>query len=55
MEASDNQALAYAFAEYVTVGDGVQLRLDQGAFPATTADLESEEFVNYSAVNDRAC
>jgi hypothetical protein len=32
---SDNQALAYAFAEYVTVGDGVQLRLDQGEFPRT--------------------
>lgn len=42
--ASDQQALAYAFVEYATVGDGVATRIEQGAFPATTADLESEEF-----------
>src|SRR5699024_9535585 len=29
-----------------TVTDGVQVRLDQGAFPATTADLNSDEFLN---------
>ncbi|MFC7876381.1 ABC transporter substrate-binding protein [Isoptericola sp. NPDC057391] len=42
--ASENAELAYAFVDYATNGDGVQTRLDGGAFPATTADLESEEF-----------
>ncbi|MFI2102639.1 ABC transporter substrate-binding protein [Isoptericola sp. NPDC019693] len=42
--ASTNAELAYAFVDYATHGDGVQTRLDGGAFPATTADLESEEF-----------
>jgi multiple sugar transport system substrate-binding protein len=45
-EASGNKALAYAFVEYATAGEGVQTRVDQGAFPATTAQLESEEFLN---------
>ncbi len=40
-----NQALAYAFIEYANAGDGIQARIDQGAFPATVADLESEEFL----------
>lgn len=44
--ASENAALAYAFLDYASVGDGVQTRIDGGAFPATTADLESEEFLN---------
>ncbi|GAA2355505.1 ABC transporter substrate-binding protein [Streptomyces sp. XM4011] len=44
--AGKNQALAYAFVEYLNVGDGVQVRTDAGAFPATTADLNSEEFLN---------
>ena len=43
-EASEKEALAYGFLEYATAGDGVQARLDGGAFPATTADLESDEF-----------
>ncbi|GAB6937468.1 ABC transporter substrate-binding protein [Isoptericola variabilis] len=42
--ASENAELAYAFVDYATNGDGVQARLDGGAFPATTADLESDEF-----------
>ena len=42
--ASQNADLAYAFLDYATHGDGVQTRIDGGAFPATTADLESEEF-----------
>ncbi|WP_127573007.1 ABC transporter substrate-binding protein [Georgenia faecalis] len=45
-EASTNKELAYAFVEYANVGDGVQIRLDGGAFPATTAELQSEEFLN---------
>lgn len=42
--AGGNQALAYAFAEYANHGDGVQTRIDSGAFPATAADLKSKEF-----------
>ncbi|GAA4724900.1 sugar ABC transporter substrate-binding protein [Isoptericola chiayiensis] len=42
--ASENAELAYAFVEYANAGDGVQTRVDGGAFPATTAELESEEF-----------
>jgi len=45
-EASEQKALAYAFLEYANVGDGVQTRIDGGAFPATTADLESQEFLD---------
>ena len=45
-EASTNKELAYAFAEYADAGDGVQTRIDGGAFPATTAELESDAFVN---------
>ncbi|MBR8742944.1 ABC transporter substrate-binding protein [Nocardiopsis sp. MG754419] len=42
---AEHQALAYAFIEYANAGDGVQARIDQGAFPATVADLESEDFL----------
>ena len=45
MADSEQAALAYDFLEYATTGDGVQIRLDAGAFPATTADLESEDFL----------
>ncbi|WP_413452843.1 sugar ABC transporter substrate-binding protein [Georgenia phoenicis] len=44
--ASSNPELAYAFLEYANVGDGVQTRVDLGAFPATTAHIEAEEFLN---------
>jgi multiple sugar transport system substrate-binding protein len=44
--ASKNQELAYAFAKYADAGPGVQTRIDGGAFPATTADLKSDAFVN---------
>src|SRR3712207_7966338 len=37
---------SYAFLEYANAGDGVAARIAGGAFPATTADLNSEEFVN---------
>lgn len=45
-EAGENKELAYAFAEYAAVGDGVDTRLDNGAFPATTRHLESEKFLS---------
>jgi multiple sugar transport system substrate-binding protein len=41
-----NKALAYAFVEYANSGKGVQTRIQGGAFPATTADLNSEAFQN---------
>ena len=44
-EASEKKALAYGFLEYANAGDGVQTRLDNGNFPATTADLTSPEFL----------
>ncbi|MGO1316995.1 MAG: ABC transporter substrate-binding protein [Cellulomonadaceae bacterium] len=43
--ASSNPELAYAFVEYANAGDGVQTRIDGGAFPATVAELESDDFV----------
>ncbi|MCM3659512.1 sugar ABC transporter substrate-binding protein [Georgenia satyanarayanai] len=46
MSASENQELAYAFLEYATVGDGVQTRIDEGAFPATTEHLQAEDFTS---------
>ncbi|GAB2986410.1 sugar ABC transporter substrate-binding protein [Streptomyces pseudoechinosporeus] len=39
-----NKELAYAFTEYANSGEGVQTRIDEGAFPATKAELESPEF-----------
>ncbi|QCB92337.1 ABC transporter substrate-binding protein [Cellulomonas shaoxiangyii] len=44
-EASENKALAYDFLEFASAGDGVALRLEGGGFPATVADLESEEYL----------
>jgi len=45
-EASANKELAYDFLHYATVGDGVATRIEMGGFPATTADLQSDEFLN---------
>ncbi|MEW2635126.1 sugar ABC transporter substrate-binding protein [Streptomyces sp. NPDC048389] len=45
-EAGRNEALAYAFVRYANAGEGVQTRLAEGAFPATRAELESEDFRN---------
>lgn len=44
--ASTNKELAYDFLTYLSNGDGTQIRIDAGGFPATTADLESDEFLN---------
>ncbi|GHB58540.1 hypothetical protein GCM10010377_56880 [Streptomyces viridiviolaceus] len=43
-ELGKNQELAYAFVEYANAGKGVQTRVEAGAFPATTAQLTSQEF-----------
>ncbi|MFI6208090.1 ABC transporter substrate-binding protein [Streptomyces sp. NPDC051041] len=43
-ELGGNEALAYAFVEYANVGKGVDTRVEGGAFPATTAQLNSKAF-----------
>ncbi|GHC98974.1 ABC transporter substrate-binding protein [Zhihengliuella salsuginis] len=45
MADSEQQALAYDFLEYAAVNGGKEVRVDDGVFPATTADLESPEFL----------
>ncbi|MGW6020318.1 ABC transporter substrate-binding protein [Streptomyces sp. NPDC055099] len=45
-ELGKNKELAYAFVEYANSGKGVQTRIEEGAFPATTKDLESKAFQN---------
>lgn len=40
-----NKELAYGFITFANAGEGVQIRLDGGAFPATTAELTSEKFL----------
>ncbi|MEU3459492.1 sugar ABC transporter substrate-binding protein [Streptomyces sp. NPDC006733] len=45
-EASGNKKLAYAFLRYATVDAGAQSRVDAGAFPATTRQLDSPAFQN---------
>jgi multiple sugar transport system substrate-binding protein len=42
---SANKNLAYGFLRYAAEGAGVQLRVDNGAFPATTAQLSSPAFL----------
>jgi multiple sugar transport system substrate-binding protein len=46
MDKGGNKALAYGFMKYADDGDGVQVRVDNGAFPATTAQLNSPAFQN---------
>ncbi len=43
--ASTNKNLAYGFLQYANAGEGVQTRVDNGAFPATTAQLSSATFL----------
>ncbi|MFF8031856.1 MULTISPECIES: ABC transporter substrate-binding protein [unclassified Streptomyces] len=45
-ELGGNEALAYAFVEYANSGKGVDTRVEGGAFPATTAQLNSQAFQN---------
>jgi multiple sugar transport system substrate-binding protein len=40
----ENKELAYAFVEYANSGDGIRTRVEQGAFPATKAELQSADF-----------
>ncbi|MFC8125713.1 ABC transporter substrate-binding protein [Streptomyces sp. NPDC057302] len=45
-ELGENKELAYAFVEYANSGAGVPTRVRNGAFPATTKDLNSPSFQN---------
>lgn len=45
-EKAANKELAYGFLKYATDGAGVKARIDNGAFPATVADLQSQEFLD---------
>ncbi|MFF3248417.1 ABC transporter substrate-binding protein [Streptomyces sp. NPDC002870] len=45
-QASTNKKLAYAFLKYATVDEGAQSRVDAGAFPSTTKQLNSPDFQN---------
>lgn len=49
-EDAKNKEAAYAFLEYFTHGDGLQPRVDAGAFVPKIANLEDEEFL--SATNE---
>ena len=44
--AAGNKTLAYAFLKYASIDEGVKLRVDAGAFPATTKELNSPEFLD---------
>nr|WP_296073154.1 sugar ABC transporter substrate-binding protein [uncultured Actinoplanes sp.] len=46
MAKGGNKALAYGYLQYVNDGDGVQVRVDNGAFPATTKQINSPDFLN---------
>ena len=46
MEKSANKTLAYGFLKYANHDEGVQVRLDNGAFPATTKELNSPAFLD---------
>jgi multiple sugar transport system substrate-binding protein len=46
MDKSANKPLAYAFAKYASDEEGKDIRIKAGAFPSTTKDLSSPEFLN---------
>ncbi|WP_034094327.1 ABC transporter substrate-binding protein [Streptacidiphilus albus] len=46
MKSSHDQDLAYAFIQFANAGPGVQDRIKGGAFPATSADLNSPAFLD---------
>lgn len=47
LEQSKNKAVAAAFVKFMNAEDeGTSISIDMGGFPSTTADLESDEFLN---------
>jgi multiple sugar transport system substrate-binding protein len=41
-----NKALAYGFLSYANTGEGVRIRVEGGAFPATVEQLSSQRFLD---------
>lgn len=48
MTKSDKQDAAYKFLEFMSVGDGAKIRVDNGNFPSTNAMLSDEEFLSHT-------
>jgi multiple sugar transport system substrate-binding protein len=46
MDKGANKALAYGFMKYAADDEGVQIRVDNGAFPATTKQLSDPKFLS---------
>lgn len=44
--AAQNKAAAYAFLKYFTHGDGLQSRIDAGAFVPNLSNLNNEKFLS---------
>ena len=50
MKQSKNKLAAAGFLEYMNASaEGTQVQIDAGSFPSTTADLESDDFLNYQS------
>ncbi|WP_022885882.1 ABC transporter substrate-binding protein [Glaciibacter superstes] len=46
LKQSKNKLAAAGFLEFMNAGEGTQISMDAGGFPSTTADLESDDFLN---------
>jgi len=46
LKQSKNKLVAAGFLQYMNEGEGTQISLAAGGFPSTTADLESDAFLN---------
>ncbi|WP_029067917.1 ABC transporter substrate-binding protein [Jonesia quinghaiensis] len=46
MEGSDQKALAYEFVEFASAGEGIDIRVEGGAFPATVETLNEPGFLD---------
>ncbi|MDO5048688.1 MAG: sugar ABC transporter substrate-binding protein [Actinomycetaceae bacterium] len=48
MSASDKKDAAYKFLEFMSVGDGAKIRVENGNFPSTNEMLTDEDFLTYT-------
>lgn len=48
LESSDKKEAAYEFLQFVSNGDGVEIRVANGNFPATNAELADEAWLSYT-------
>ncbi len=49
LEQSENKLVAYGFLEFLNGAEGAAIHAENGGFPSTVADLESEEFLGYES------